>query len=129
MSGDCLSMLSPIARTSCGNLQAANVLLIYDITDISNVTLITSHTMDGPKGLALDGDLLFICDADNGIVVFDLSINPAFPAGLTTIDGFTANDLIANNGHLMVVCEDGVRQFDYTDIDNVSLMSFLSTDE
>ncbi|MFT4661627.1 MAG: hypothetical protein ACI8XB_001905 [Patiriisocius sp.] len=116
-------------RTSCGNLQAANVLMVYDISDISNVTLISSRSMDGPKGLALDGDLLFICDAEDGVEVFDLSEDPKFPFPILTIDGFTANDLIANNGHMMVVCEDGVRQFDYTNIDNVSLMSFLSTDE
>jgi len=116
-------------RNTCGNLIPANVLLTYDISDINNVYQVSSLDLTGPKGLGIDGDLLFICEASQGILVFDLSENPMQPSLMTTIPGFTANDVVLDNGLMMVVCEDGLRQFNYSDLENIELLSFLSTNE
>ena len=66
--------------------------------------------MDGPKGLGIDEDLLFICD--QGLKVFDKSDI----RNLRELQYFDipANDVIPLNGVLMVVADDGLYQYDYS---------------
>jgi len=116
-------------RTTCGNLVPTNVLMTYDISDINNVVEVNARNMEGPKGLAIDGDHLFVCDASSGIKVFDLSEDPSFPIQIGIIPDFTGNDIVLDNGLMMVVCDDGLRQFDYSDINNITAVSFISTNE
>ena len=66
--------------------------------------------MSEPKGLAIDGNNLFVCDG--GIKHYDISnINNIVLKKKTVID---ANDVIANNGILMVIGTSGLYQYDYT---------------
>jgi hypothetical protein len=116
-------------RTECGNFMAVNEMQIVDIQNIINPSVVNIIPMQGPKGLGLDGNYLFVCDKDLGVVVFDLTGSPSNPTAIDTLTGFTANDLIPDNGNLLVVCEDGLRQFDYTDITNISFISFLDTND
>ena len=102
-----------------------NELQVVDIQDIFKPVVIKKIPMQGPKGLGLDGDKLFICDSDLGVVVFDL-LDPDAPTVITTLSGFTANDVIVDNGRLLVVCDDGLRQFNYTNIDSIYQISHLS---
>ena len=75
--------------------------------------------MDAPKGIALDGDILFVTEKNDGLTIFDVS-NGANPVELYHFPGFSAYDLIPANGLLMVVGDDILHQYDYSDIDNVS---------
>lgn len=100
----------------CG--RASNELLIYDLADLSNPLLI--HTETGfkqPRGLAIDGNKLFVCD--NGLKVFDVS-NPAKPIWTDDITdipqaaGIDSYDVIPLNGSLLLTGANGLYQFDYT---------------
>lgn len=116
-------------RVMCGTMESNNVLLTFDISSIQNTFQVSSQNMAGPKGLALDGDRLFVCDATNGIVIFDLSIDPQMPLAVDSLLGFTGNDIILSNNIMMVVCDDGLRQFDYSNMNDINQISFLSTDD
>lgn len=106
----------------CSRFQEINELVIYDIDDVTNPVLLNRNEMEEPKGLGIDGNLLFVCERQNGIKVFDIS-DPNSIIQLYHFDGFRALDLIPNDGLLMVIGDDQLHQFDYSDIDNMYKIS------
>jgi len=104
--------------------EQVNQLNIFDITNIEEPILINEVQMNKPKGLALDGNTLFICDDAAGLKVLDVSD----VLNVTTIahfDTFNAYDVIPLGGLLLVVGPDNVYQFDYSDINNIILISTI----
>ena len=67
---------------ACDFLGDANILEIYDIASLENPIQITQVAMNNPRGLSVDGDLLFVCDGNQGLVIFDVDrANPwCYPA-------------------------------------------------
>ncbi|MCD8528821.1 MAG: hypothetical protein LRY27_02340 [Chitinophagales bacterium] len=110
---------------SCGSFGEYNRLEVIDISNVNSPNQVYVYDMAEPKGLAVEGNYLFVCSADLGVIVFDIT-DPSQPAPFDTLAGFTANDVIAKDNTLMVVCDDGLRQFDYTDINNITDLSFYS---
>jgi hypothetical protein len=102
--------------SNCGNV-ANNVLNIYDITIPSEPSLKKTLPMNGPTGLGVDGNKLFVCD--RGLKVFNISD----PLNIKQIDDLgdidqvnirAAYDVIPMNGLLILVAKEGLFQFDYT---------------
>jgi len=101
-----------------------NQLDIIDVSTIENPTLLKSYALDNPHGLGIDGTKLFVCDGDSGLKVFDAS-NP-IDTGDNLIKRFKniqATDVIPFNNVAMVIGEDGIYQYDYS---NPEEMVFLS---
>lgn len=101
----------------CGG--TSNLLNIYDISDLSGPKLKKEVSMNGPKGLGIDGNKLFVCDITAGIKVYDVSnpVDPVYMADLSGIpetDGVTPYDVIPVNGLLLTSTDRGLYQFDYT---------------
>ena len=120
--------LNSEARISnpCGGSQFVNVnlLKIFNIQNIEQPELIVEYPFSAPKGLGLDGNTLFICDNTEGLKIFDCS-NPFDLIPLANFDNFTAFDVIPLDGLLLMVGPENVYQFDYTDLDNISLLSLI----
>lgn len=91
---------------------------VYDIADLDNPVHVNTVFMNAPKGIALDGDILFVCEKEDGLTIFDVSAG-SDPLELEHFPGFSAFDLIPANGLLMVIGSDTLHQFNYTDINNV----------
>jgi hypothetical protein len=93
---------------------ANNRLEVIDITDLTNPQLISSQSMSNPRGLAISGNLLIVCD--NGLKVYNrTSVNPQ--SGLSMIHHnptIDAEDIIAGPKSLIVVGKSGVRQYQWT---------------
>ncbi|WP_188814257.1 LVIVD repeat-containing protein [Hymenobacter cavernae] len=106
---------------TCGGA-AINELQVIDLTNLSQPKLAKTYPMAGPQGLGVDGDLLFVCDAD-GLKVFDKSKAPI----LTQKQKFTVNvvDVIPDQGVLMAIGADGLYQYSYTG-DKLEKLSMLS---
>lgn len=102
----------------CNRSTPVNELRIYDITDLESPLFIENYRMSQPKGLALDGDLLFICDGFDGLRIYDRSDVTALEL-LYHFQGFATFDAIARNGLLLVVGPDNIYQYDYKDRDNI----------
>jgi len=89
-----------------------------DIIDISNINFNSwgytiAYPMTNPKGLAKDGNSLFVCDGKEGLKVYDVS--DIKKVKLTAHIGIGATyDVIANGGLAIVVASDGIYQFDYS---------------
>jgi len=109
---------------TCGNfLWGVNRMEVVNIQNPRQPYLVRTIDMPEPKGLALDENLLFVCAGNTGILVFDKT-DAANPIQINTIPGFIANDVIARNNVLLAVCPDGLRQFDYSNIDSILQISY-----
>lgn len=108
----------------CG--QNANQLIVYDVADPKKPMELVAYTMTKPKGLGIDNGTLFICD--DGIKVF----NAANPMTIMAPEnlyyhkkGMEGYDLIAYNKLLMMIADDGIYQYDYTDVKNIKPLSHI----
>jgi hypothetical protein len=104
-------------QTWCGN--TSNVLNIYDISDLRSPVLKVTESLNSPKGLGVDGDKLFVCDARLGVKVYDVG-DPLRPLWIDDwshqpeVANATAYDVIPAGGLLIVTTDRGLYQFDYT---------------
>lgn len=112
---------------ACGGsrLVEINELRVYDISDLQRPNLINIIEMEEPKGLAVDDNWLFVCEKNNGLKVFDLTVVDA-PVQIHHFPGFKAFDVIPVNGLLLVVGPDDLYQYDYTDMPNMSRLSRIT---
>ncbi|MEA4916159.1 hypothetical protein [Proteiniphilum sp.] len=108
--------------TFCG--QNANELIIVDVSDVKKPNHIVTYGMKGPKGLGIDNGILFVCD--EGLKIFDAKDPQTIMANklahFADIDGF---DVIPFNNVLMVIAEDGIYQYDYSDVKSIRRLSRL----
>jgi len=106
--------------TRCGGAQ--NQLDVLDIRDLTKPKLLKSYPMQEPAGLGIDGINLFICDGIAGLKIFDRTK----PLGLKLLS-WTSNlhtyDIIPMGSYALVVGDDGLYQYDYTDPKNIVLLS------
>jgi hypothetical protein len=108
----------------------ANQLEVIDISTPSKPALISTFAMHNPHGLGKDDDLLFICDGDAGLKVFDASNVLKIGDRLLAKHGNVhAYDVIPLDGLLMMIGEDGLRQYEYSEDNTLKLLSTLSIAE
>lgn len=104
---------------------AANTLDVINISNIEQPNLVNSLSLDGPYGLGLDGNVLFVCEGSNGLRIFNLD-NPEAPEQINYLNDFNAVDVIPLDGTLLVVGPDALIQLDYSDINNIQVVSEIS---
>lgn len=109
-------------RTCNGNTAWSSMLMVYNVSNAQNPYLLYSINMQEPKGLGYDGNYLFVCDGNNGILVYDIS-QPEFPQQINHIQNLNAYDLITNNGVLIVSATDSYQFYSYADINNIIKLS------
>lgn len=106
-----------------------NELDVVDISDLANPQLLTTYAMENPHGLGIDGNSLFVCEGEGGLKVFDASddykINENLLLRLTTFDAY---DVIPFEDILYLIGEDGLYLFDYSDINDIRMLSQLGFD-
>ena len=108
---------------TCG--QNNNVLIVYDVSDVKSPKMLVSYAMTKPKGLGVDNGTLFVCD--DGLRVFDASEPQMIMAReLAHYSGMEGYDLIPYNKVLMMIADDGLYQYDYTDVKKISQLSKIS---
>lgn len=102
----------------------SNQLEVINISDLSNPQLERTYPMFNPHGLGIDQDALFICDGSAGLKIYDASdINKIGDNLKVQYGNIHALDVIPFNDVLMMIGEDGLYQYDYTDLENITLLS------
>jgi hypothetical protein len=101
-----------------------DALEIIDISDPASPTLMQSYNVNTPYGLGIDGTTLFLCEGDNGMRVFNVS-NPTEIAEIKHYTGIHAYDVIPNGGVLVMTGDDGIFQYDYTNLSDIKLVSHI----
>jgi len=121
---DTLAYITLRTGTGCGgNL---NVLDVVNISDITKPKAVISYGMTNPHGLGKDGDLLFICDGSAGLKVYDASDPLKITSNLIfNYPGINAYDVIPIADVLVLIGDDGLYQYDYTDVKNITLLSTI----
>ena len=106
----------------CG--QDVDMLMVIDVKDVKHPKPIVDYAMYNPKGLGIDNGTLFVCD--KGLRVFDakdpLTLLANELAHFKEMDGL---DVIPYNNVLMMIADDGIYQYDYTDVTKIKLLSVL----
>lgn len=99
-----------------------NQLDVIQLNNLTNATLAKTYSLTSPYGLSKDGKLLFICDGNDGLKVYDASdvLNLKL---IKQINGIETYDVIAFNGIALVVSKDGLYQYNYSNINNIHMLS------
>jgi len=107
------------AGNFCGAFDSS--LEIVDISDIYNLKLIKSYTMDNPYGLGIKDNLLFICDGTSGLKVYNKG-NIEELELLNTFKDITAYDVIPMENNLLLIGDNTLFQYTYSN-NGVDLLS------
>ena len=101
-----------------------NQLDVVNIADKTNPWLVESFEMKHPYGVGVDGNTVFVCDGEDGLKVFN-DENPANIGNslVKRYKNIEAIDIIPMNGIAMAIGENGIFQYDYSDLNNVHLIS------
>ena len=103
-----------------------NQLEVIDIADLSSPQLLHVYAMDNPHGLGKDGDALFVCDGDSGLKVYNASdVSTIDKNELAHYQDIQAFDVIPFNNVAMMIGEDGLYQYDYSDLNDIKLLSHI----
>lgn len=109
--------------SNCGG--TSNELNVVDIKDLMNPVLVKTYGLTQPAGLSKDGNLLFICDGATGVRVYDAS-DVSKLKELKQIRVDDSYDVIAGNDVALVVAKDGLYQYDYSNTNDIRLLSMYS---
>ena len=105
-----------------------NQLDVVDINTLEHPRLVKSYPMQHPHGLAIDNDILFLCEGKHGLKVFDVGDKSKIDQNLLThLKNIPSYDVIAIDSHLILVGDDGIYQFDYADPANLKLLSVINS--
>lgn len=100
----------------CGTAEEENILEIFDTEDPENPVSVSITQLEYPIGLAIDGDILFVCD--DSLKIFDVSdrMNPSH------LKSYESNsyDVIINGNNVVTVSDDGIKQYLY-DRENITI--------
>jgi hypothetical protein len=105
----------------CG--QNENQLEVIDVSNKREPKLLEIYQMDGPYGLGIKDDRLFVCDGTSGLKIYDASNSPE----LLLTDHFqdvNAYDVIPGESVLIMIGENKLRQYSYKTNEITLISSF-----
>ena len=112
-----------------GNFCVGNVnqLDVIDISDLRSPRLVKTYPMTNPHGLGVDNHTLFVCDGSAGLKMFDATDVQAIDKNLLAHHAnVTAVDVIPLNDVLMMIGQDGIYQYDYSNPTEMKILSKIS---
>jgi hypothetical protein len=121
---DTLAYITLRTGTNCGgNL---NCLDVVSIKNINLPVTVMSYFMTNPHGLGKDGNLLFVCDGSAGLKIYD-AVDPKNITShlIYSYPNIKAYDVIPIGSVLMLIGDDGLYQYNYSNIQNIALMSTI----
>lgn len=106
----------------CGATESG--LFIVDISNIASPELVKSYPMDGPYGLGIKDQMIFVCDGESGLKVYDRTDVENLVL-LNHFKDITTMDVIPMENHLLMVGEGIIYQYLYLEGD-IKLLSTLT---
>ena len=109
---------------NCGGNQ--DLLEVIDISDKYEPKRLSSFSMNEPYGLGIDNGTLFVCEGKYGLKVYDASFENSITSHLiAAFPGINAYDVIPMENFLFMIGEDGFYIYDYSDLNNISILGSL----
>ncbi len=106
----------------CGATESG--LFIVDISEITNPILTKSYSLDGPYGLGIRDEKLFVCDGDSGLIVYDKT-NVENLVVLNHFKDIVTFDVIPLEDTLLLVGDDKLYQYEYQE-NGIELLSSMN---
>jgi hypothetical protein len=120
-----LAYITLRAGNFCG--QNTSQLDVVDLSDITNPTLLKSYSMENPYGLGIDDELLFVCDGTAGLKIYNATDPLNLGSNLLKVySDMTPYDVIPLGSVLVLISPEGLFQYDYSDINNIQLLSSIA---
>jgi len=123
VANDSIAFITLRGNTACG--PATDGLYIHNIKDILNPVLIKTVEMPTPHGLGLKDSLLYICQQENGLSIYNVQ-QPAMPVLRNTIANDYFNDVIIYGDLLICYVQSGIKLFDINTPANPQLLSTVA---
>ncbi len=114
--------------TFCRNT-TLNQLDVVDIRDLRNPKLVKSYPMQNPHGLGKDGNTLFVCDGKSGLKVYDATDINTIDKNQLAAESIHSYDIIPFGNIAIVIGEDGLYQYDYSDPKKLRLLSKIAVNK
>jgi hypothetical protein len=103
-----------------------NQLEVINVENLKAPQLLKTYQMTNPHGLGIDNTTLFICDGNDGLKAFNASdVNAIDKNLLAHYKNINAKDVIPYNNTLIMIGEDGLFQYDYSNPKDIKLLSTL----
>lgn len=108
-----------------GNICGGNInqLDVIDVTNIYFPKWLKTYPLTNPMGMGKDGNLLFVCDGNSGVRVYNAA-DPLALLPITQLPIPKATDIIVHSGIALIISPSGLHQYDYT---NPNQIKWLST--
>ena len=100
----------------------SNELEVLKLNNLTDPSLVKVYQMTNPHGLSKYGNALFICDAWDGLKVYEASDVNNLQL-IKRITGIEAYDVITLNDRAIVSAKDGLYQYDISNLHNIHLLS------
>jgi hypothetical protein len=121
---DNLAYVTMRAGNMCGN--NLSQLDVIDISDLTDPKLLKEYTMEEPYGLGIDDDVLFVCEGEAGLKIYNaadpLKIDQNRIAHYSDINAW---DVIPLGDILLMIGTDGLYQYDYSDLQDIKEISVI----
>ena len=123
VSGDYAYVTLRSGNNCFGNIDELNVV---SLVDIKNPKLVKAYNMFNPHGLGIDDNVLFICDGSAGLKIYDATdVTKIDENMIKQFEDINTFDVIPYNNVLIMTSTDGIYQYDYSDIQNITEISHI----
>ena len=103
-----------------------NQLEVINISNPRSPKLVKTYPMQNPHGLGIDRSTLFLCEGKYGLKIFNakdhLKVNENLISHFKEHDAF---DVIPMGSNLLLIGQDGLYQYDYSNLKDIKLLSKL----
>jgi hypothetical protein len=101
VANDSIAYVTVRRGTDCGG--TTNALYVYDVTNILNPKQKNVIALDGPWGLGMMNNRLYVCDGGNGLIVYNIT-NPLYPSQIKRVSGEIFYDVIPVDSENILIC-------------------------
>jgi hypothetical protein len=115
--------------TACRNTFNIDQLEVIDVSNPAEPFQVNQYQLENPYGLGIDNNLLFICDGNAGLKVFDVTFTPDQIQLLHEFRDIKAKDVIPFNGLLLLIAEEGFYQYQYKPSGEMELLSLIEVEK
>jgi len=107
-----------------------NQMDVVDISNKTNPSLVRSYGMTNPHGLGIENSILFVCDGTAGLKIYDASdVNTISSHMISDFPNIQAFDVIPMGGVLFLIGDDGLFQYNYSNLNNIQQLSVIAVED
>lgn len=115
--------------TACRNASNIDQLEVINVSNPTEPFVENQYQLENPYGLGIDDKLLFVCDGNAGLKVFDVAFTPDKIQLLHQFRDIKARDVIPFNGLLLLIADEGFYQYKYKSSGEMELLSLIEVEK